>query len=172
MALGLWRGRGRREFARPENRQRLPGEMGRGEPRHETVTPQSRSNTATRAKTDLANSHDRRRAAQLDESAPPSALLRFPKRRNFDDAEAGTDKSVGSVMWPIAAEAFRTLPRHTNTPADAISRPGPRWGSRPRGPGYARPRERTPRRGGRPCLERTTRRPNPARRRCHGSAPP
>lgn len=170
MALGYGAVEAGREFARPENRQRLPGDG--GEPRHEAVTPQSRSNAGKREqKADLGNSHDIRHAAQLDESAPPSGLLRFRKRRNFDDAEAGTGKCVGSVMWPITPEAFRTLPRHTNTPAAAISRPSPRWGSRRRGPGYARPRERIPRRDGRPCLERTRRRPNPARRRCHGSAP-
>ena len=70
-------------------------------------------------------------------------------------------------------QPFRSARCHdTQTPADAISRPSPRWGSRQRGPGYARPRERTPRRDGRPCLERTRHPPNPARRCCHGSAPP
>jgi len=105
----------RQSLLATENRQRLPG-MGRGGPGDEAVTPQSRSDAATRAKQILAIRTTRGTAHDSPSPFHRACYSEFDKRRNFDDADdAGTGKCVGSLMWPIAAEAFRTLPRHTNT---------------------------------------------------------
>ena len=98
-----------------ENHQRLqgmlPGRLVRGRDSTRPPLPGRQEKKA-----DLGNSREIRHGAELDMSAPPSALLPFRMRWNFPRRYTGTDKCVGSVRWVRRRLNVHALPRRTHTP--------------------------------------------------------